>query len=163
GLEKTFTQTEIERLLDRGVLHAEHDQGTGTFRIVQGLTTYLKDANVTYRKIAGMRIHDYLHTQSREAVQRYIGKVGDSRTVKMMTVSVVNRLTQLVRGPLNHNGVLTTGVDSNGNIEPAFKNVLVTFDGLDLITISFEAHPVGEVAYITISATLTPTQISAAA
>ena len=163
GLEKTLTQTEIERLLDRGVLHAEHDQGTGTFRIVQGITTYLKDGNVTYRKIAGMRIHDYLHTQSREAVQRYIGKVGDSRTVKMMSVSVVNRLTQLVRGPLNPNGVLTTGVDSNGNIEPAFKNVVVTFDGLDLITISFEAHPVGEVAYITIQATLTPTQISAAA
>lgn len=163
GLEKTLTQTEIERLLDRGVFHVEYDKGTGTFRIVQGITTYLTDANVIYRKVAGMRIHDYLQTQVRASVANFIGKVADARAIKMMLVATTNRLTQLTRSAVNLNGVLTTGTAADGSPEPAFKNVRVVFDGFDLVGISFEAHPVGEVAYITITASLTPTQIAAAA
>ncbi len=161
GLEKALTQTEIDRLLDRGVLHAEFDPGTGTYRIVQGITTYLKDANVAYRKVAGMRIHDFLQTGGREALKPFIGKIGDKRHTTMARVALVNWLGRQTRSAANRNGVLTEGTQADGSPEPAFKNVSVVFDGLDLLTVSYEAHPVGETAYITIVASLTPTQIAA--
>ncbi len=157
-----MTQTEITRLLDRGVLHSEFVPGDGIFRIVHGITTYLKDANVIFRKLAGMRIHDFLQTQVRASVKAFIGTVADKRGISMMLNAVVNRLTQLIRSGTNLTGVLTTGTDANGNFEPAFKNVQVVFDGFDLVAITFEAHPVGEIAYVTITASLTPTQIAVA-
>lgn len=163
GLERAFTQTEVERLLDRGGLIFEYDRSNGTYRIVQDLTTYLKDGNVIYRKGIGMSIHDYLQKQTRAAVQPFIGKTADKRKTNLILAAVKNRLTQLTRSDTNLNGVLTTGTDAQGNPEPSFKNIRVSFDGFDLVEITYEAHPVGEVAYITIAATLTPTQIVATA
>jgi|GEM_PF-2454252 len=160
GLEKTLTLTEIERLLDRGVTPLESVQEDGVFRIVQDLTTYLVDANVIWRKGFGVDIADYLNGQVRNAVSRFVGKVGDRSTVTSILNAANDRLKQEVRSAKNQNGVLTDGTTDTGGIEPAYKNLQAVFDGFDLVAITYEAHPVGEVAYITITASLTPTKIA---
>jgi hypothetical protein len=163
GLEKILTLTEIEQLLDKGVMPLESVPSDGLFRIVQGITTYLKDANVIWRKVAGVRIADYLNRNIRQAVQHFVGRTADRRTMTTILNAVVTRLRSLTRTETNQVGVLTEGQSVDGLVEPAFKNVKAEFDGFDLVAVSYEAHPVGEVAYITITAGLTPTTIVASA
>lgn len=163
GLEKLLTLTEIEQLLDKGVTPLEVVSSSGVIRIVQGLTTYLKDGNVIYRKVAGIRIADYLNRELRDAVEPFIGRVADKRTVTSILNAAVARLQRLTRTANNQTGVLTAGTDDDGNPTPAFRNVRAEFDGFDLVALTYEAHPVGEVAYITVTAGLTPTRIVATA
>lgn len=161
SLESDLQLTDIESLLNFGVLPVEHVASDGIFRIVQSITTYLVDNNVVWRKLAGVRIADYLNSQVRNAVQPYIGRVADQRTVTSILNTVISTLTKLTRSATNQIGVLTPGNNPDGSPEPAFKNVQAVFDGFELVAISYMAHPVGEVAYITITAGLTPTQIVA--
>ena len=161
GLEKTLTLTEIEQLLDKGVMPLEAVPSDGVFRIVQGITTYLKDANVIWRKVAGVRIADFLNNNIRDAVQHFPGRTADRTLLTSILNAVVTRLRSLTRSATNQVGVLTEGQTADGQVEPAFKNVRAEFDGFDLVAVTYEAHPVGEVAYITITAGLTPTTIVA--
>jgi hypothetical protein len=159
GLEKTLSLTDIESLLNYGVLPFE-PVPTGGFRIVQGLTTYLVDANVVWRKIAGVRIADYLNRELRASVERFVGGVADESTVHSILNAAASKLRQLTRSQINPTGVLTAGVDPDtGAAVPSFRNLTAVFDGFDLVALTYEAHPVGEVAYITVTAGLTPTQI----
>lgn len=159
ALERVLSQTDIESLLNFGVLAVEQVPSQGTFRIVQGITTYLQDNNTTWRKIAGVRIADYLNRTMRDGLDPLVGRVGDKRTVTSILNRAVSVLNKQVRGPANQGGVLTTGTDSAGNFEPAFKNVRAVYDGQELVGLTYEAHPVGEIAFITVTAGLTPTQI----
>lgn len=159
GLETVLSQTDIETLLNFGVLPVEQVPSQGIFRIVQGITTYLADNNTVWRKIAGVRIADFLSRGIRDVLDPFVGRVGDKRTVTSILNRTVSFLRQQTRGPENQGGVLTTGTDQQGNFEPAFKNVRAVYDGQELVAITYEAHPVGEVAYITVTAGLTPTQI----
>lgn len=159
GLEKTLSLTDLESLLLYGVLPFEAVP-TGGFRIVQGLTTYLVDGNVVWRKLAGVRIADYLNRELRASVERFVGGVADESTVLSILNAAASKLRQLTRSRSNPTGVLTAGVNPDtGAAEPAFKNLKAVFDGFDLVAITYEAHPVGEVAYITVTAGLTPTTI----
>ena len=161
GLEKTFTLADITALLNGGVLPLEWVRENGIFRIVQGITTYLQDANVIWRKISGVRIADYLASEVRDACEPFIGRPADQHIVTCLVNAVVTRLRELTITDTNPEGVLIAGVNSDGSAEPAFKNVVAQFDGFDLVAVNFEAHPVGEVAYITASIYLTPTTITA--
>ena len=161
ALEKLLQPTEIDRCLDRGIMALESLPSDGIFRVVQGITTYLSDSNLVYRKVAGMRAADYLIGQVRRAVDRYVGRTADAATVRTIVNATVSMLRRLTRSSTNQTGVLTEGTDDSGNTEPAFKNVKGEFDGADLVAITFEAHLVGEVAYITVVAGLTPTKIQA--
>ena len=163
GLEKILSQTDIETLLNYGVLAVEQVPSLGIFRIVQGITSYLQDNNTVWRKIAGVRIADYLSRTIRDALDPFVGRIGDKRTVTSILNRAVSVLGAQTRGPANQAGVLTTGTDLQGNFEPAFKNVRAVYDGQELVAITYEAHPVGEIAYITVTAGLTPTQIVQAA
>lgn len=159
GMERVLTQSDAETLLRYGVLWAEHAPSQGIHRIVQGITSYLQDENTVWRKIAGVRIADYLNRTIRDALDTFVGRVGDKRTVNSILNRTVSVLQQQTRGQANQAGVLTEGTDSLGNPEPAFKNVRAVYDGQELVAITYEAHPVGEIAYITVTAGLTPTQI----
>jgi len=159
GLETVLSQTDIETLLNYGVLAIEQVPSQGIFRIVQGITTYLQDNNTVWRKIAGIRIADYLSRTIRDALDPYIGRIGDKRTVTSILNRTVSVLGAQTRGPANQAGVLTTGTDLQGNFEPAFKNVRAVYDGQELVSISYECHPVGEISYVTVVAGLTPTMI----
>jgi len=163
GLETVLSQTYIETLLTYGVLPIEQVPSQGVFRIVQGITSYLADDNTVWRKVAGVRIADYLNRSIRDALDPYVGRIGDKRTVTSILNRTVSVLGSLTRGPQNQTGVLTTGTDLSGNPEPAFKNVRAVYDGQELVAITYEAHPVGEIAFITVTAGLTPTQIVQAA
>jgi hypothetical protein len=163
GLEKIFTLTDINALLAGGVLPLEWVRGSGVFRIVQGITTYLKDANVIWRKTSGVRIADYLASEVRDSVEPFVGRPADKHIVTSIVNAAVTRLRQISRTDTNPSGVLIEGVDALGKKEPAFKNVVAVFDGFDLVALTFEAHPVGEVAYITARVNLVPTTITVVA
>ncbi len=164
GLSYDYSTEELEDLLENGVVPVHFDPGRNKYLVTQGITSYTRDANVIYRKVAGMDIADYLSKKIRLRLKRYIGRVGDQLTIKQLLNSVVGALQEEVRGPGNPDGVLTDGIDpATGKPTPAFRNVEVVMNGLDAVAVRFEAHPVGEIAYILATAYLTPVKIVARA
>jgi hypothetical protein len=160
GMEKYLTDTELETLLNQGVCPLRFLKSDGIYEVVQSITTYQKDANVIYRKLSGMRIHDYIRQELRNTSRRFIGQVADVTTIVAIKNAIISKLDSLTRGPQNTSGVLTQTLQ-NGVVTPSYKNLVVNFDGFDWVQISVDVHPVGEVAYITIDATLKPAAISA--
>jgi len=164
GLSYEYTTEDLEDLLENGVVPVHYDPGRNKYVVTQGITSYTRDANVIYRKIAGMDIADYLNKKIRLRLQRFVGQVGDKLTIKQILNAVVGLLQEEVRGPGNPDGVLTDGVDpATGQPTPAFRNVEVVMDGFDAVGVRYEAHPVGEIAYILATAYLTPVRIEARA
>jgi hypothetical protein len=164
GLSYEYTTEDLEDLLENGVVPVHYYPGRNKYVVTQGITSYTRDANVIYRKIAGMDIADYLNKKIRLRLQRFVGRVGDGLTVKQILNAVVGLLQEEVRGPNNPDGVLTDGVDpATGQPTPAFRNVEVVMDGFDAVGVRYEAHPVGEIAYILATAYLTPVRIEARA
>jgi len=164
GLSYQYSTEDLEALLEIGVVPFHYDPVRNRYVITQGVTSYTKDANVIYRKIAGMDVHDYLNKLIRVRLARFIGEVGDQLTIQRILNAVVGMLQAEVRGPQNPDGVLTPGIDPvTGQPTPAFRNVQVVMDGFDLVGVTYEAHPVGEIAYITATAFLTPVKIVATA
>lgn len=164
GLSYDYTTEDLEDLLENGVTPVHFDPARNKYVITQGITSYTRDANVIYRKVAGMDIADYLNKKIRLRLQRYIGRVGDQLTIKQILNSVVGMLQEEVRGPNNPDGVLTDGIDpQTGKPTPAFRNVEVVMDGFDMVGVRYEVHPVGEIAYIMATAFLTPVKIVARA
>lgn len=164
GLSYQYTVDELEDLINSGVVPAHLDPVSGSYVVTQGITSYTKDANVIYRKIAGMDIADYLNRGIRTRLARFIGAVGDQQTVNQIRNAVVSFLSGETRSATNPEGVLTAGMDPlTGQPTPSFRNVEVVMDGFDLVGIRYEAHPVGEIAYITVTAFLTPVKIVATA
>lgn len=159
GLEKYLTNTELETLLNKGVCPLRFVKEDGIYQIVQSITTWQKDANVIYRKLSGMRIHDYLRQEVRNTAKRYIGQVADQMTIVSLRNAIAAKLDLLTRTPQNLQGVLTPATDESGKPTPSWKNLVVTYDGFDWVMISFDAHPVGEIAYITIEAVLKPAKM----
>lgn len=160
GLEKTLTDTEVEQLLGKGVIPLTYVRADGIYHIVQSITTWQKDANVIFRKLSGMRIHDYLRQETRNTAKVFIGRVADATAMLSIKNAVASKLDALTRTAQNSQGVLTPAL-VDGVIGPSYRNLVVTFDGFDWVQVSFEAHPVGEIAYITIDCKLKPAQLSA--
>jgi len=164
GLSYDYATEDLENLLENGVVPVHYDPGRNKYVVTQGITSYTRDANVIYRKIAGMDIADYLNKKIRLRLQRFVGQVGDKLTIKQILNAVVGLLQEEVRGPGNPDGVLTDGIDpATGQPTPAFRNVEVVMDGFDAVGVRYEAHPVGEIAYILATAYLTPVRIEARA
>ncbi len=164
GLSYDYATEDLEDLLENGVVPVHYDAGRNKYVVTQGITSYTRDANVIYRKIAGMDIADYLNKKIRLRLQRFVGQVGDKLTIKQILNAVVGLLQEEVRGPNNPDGVLTDGIDpATGQPTPAFRNVEVIMDGFDVVGVRYEAHPVGEIAYILATAYLTPVRIEARA
>jgi hypothetical protein len=164
GLGYDYTTEDLEDLLENGVVPAHYDPGRNKYVVTQGITSYTRDGNPIYRKIAGMDIVDYLNKKIRLRLQRFVGRVGDQLTIRQILNAVVGLLQEEVRGPGNPDGVLTDGIDpATGQPTPAFRNVEVVMSGLDAVGVRYEAHPVGEIAYITATAYLTPVRIEARA
>ncbi|WP_172955527.1 phage tail sheath subtilisin-like domain-containing protein [Thermus scotoductus] len=159
GLTYRYSQVDLEDFLKEGVVPIAQDPEQGTYIIVQGLTTWRKDTNPMRRKLQGVSIRDYLTRKLRLYTKKFVGAVGDATTVESILNAVETALAEEVRGGRNPEGVLTTGTGPDGEPEPAYKNITAVFDGIELVAVEFEAHPVGEVAYITVTAFLTPTRI----
>ncbi len=159
GMEKTLTDTEVESLLNKGVVPLRYIREDNIYHVVQSITTWQKDANVIFRKLSGMRIHDYLRTETRVTTKKFIGRVADATAMESIKNAMAVKLDALTRTPQNPQGVLTPAL-VDGVLAPSYQNLTVTFDGFDWVTVSFSAHPVGEIAYITIEAKLKPAKLS---
>lgn len=159
-----FATEELEAFLEGGCMPVHLDETTGRYVITQGITSYTRDANVVYRKIAGRDIEFWLNKRLRQGMQRFIGGVGDQMTVNEILLAAVAILDEETRTASNPEGVLTAGIDPRtGAPVPAYENVEVEMDGFDVVAIRYEAHPVGEIAHILGTAYLTPVKIVASA
>jgi len=161
GMEKYLKDAEVEQLLQQGVTPIRYVKEDAIYQIVQSITTWQKDANVIYRKWSGMGIHDYLRQEARNTAKPFIGRVGDMYAMLSIKNAVAAKLDLLTRTPQNPNGVLTKVWDyAKEQVLPAWDNLLVEWDGYDHVNVSFRAHPVGEIAYITIMCTLEPAKMT---
>lgn len=161
--EFEWDEGEIESFLSNGIIPVTVDPDDGLARFEQGLTTYTQDANVMRRKISGLGIKDYLQQKIRVRLKRFVGNVGDETTVTEIVGAVADVLNEESRGANKQSGVLVAGFNPRtGQNEPAWKNIVAVMDGFDLVAVTYEAHPVGEVAYIHADATFTPVRIQAA-
>lgn len=161
GTSYIYTVEELEAMLESGITPVHLEPNTGSYVITQGITSWTRDANVIYRKIAGMDIADYLNRRIRQRLARFIGNVGDELTAVQILQAVIGLLDEETRTATNRDGVLTSGVTADGDPEPAFRDVEVILDGFDIVGIRYLAHPVGEIAYITATAFLEPVRIVA--
>jgi hypothetical protein len=159
GLEySTIVDSDINKLLDGGVTAAYYDQTLRRTVIVQALTTYQGGANVAYRKLQGLRVQMEVHMGFQEVLAPYVGYPLDLTTGMLIQQDCAKFLDQSIRSGANPDGFLTPGI-VNGQSIPAWTNLRVSGDGLDTWAISAELHPVGESAYILVSAKLTPVPI----
>lgn len=159
GLERGFSQSEMERLLRGGVAISAFDHSDQTFRVVQGLTTWQRDANVIWRKLAGIDVHDTLAREMIAALKPFIGTKATKDQVQVIFNAVESKLNTLIATTQNPDGIITPVVDAQGKARPAYENLVVNFDGLEVVAVSFQAHPTLEIDYITISISLQPSQI----
>jgi hypothetical protein len=154
----TITDADIKAVLNAGGTIAYYDQSLRRTVIMQALTTYQGGANVSFRKLQGLRIQDQLRRGFQDALAHYVGYPLDLSTGMLVQQAVAKYLDSEIRSGSNPAGVLTPGL-MNGQSVPAWTNLRVSSDGFDSWTIDVEAHPVGETAYILVNARLTPVAI----
>ncbi len=149
----------IDQLLIGGVTPIAYDPASGAPTIIQAITTYQKDANVSYRKLQGLRIQVGLHKLCQAVLSQFVGAPQDLATGQAIANNVAKALDLRTMSPERPGGLLTQGF-SGGKVTPSWSNLRVVGDGLDSWSIFFEAHPVGETAYIPVQIKLTPVLIS---
>ena len=158
-----WSTEELEELIEAGVMPMAEDGEGGGNVIVQGLTTYTVDANVGSRKLAAVDAVDYLDKRIRARLKPItVGRLLDQTTLNKMRSEVVQVLDSEIRSQRNPNGVLTAGVSELGVPEPAWLNLTVVSDGFDLVGADYDAHLVGEIAYVRVRPRFTPVRVSAA-
>lgn len=159
GLQySTITDSDMNKILEGGGTVAYYDQTLRRTVIVQALTTYQGGANVSYRKLQGLRIQDEIHRGFQAALANFVGYPLDLTTGILIQQACAKFLDKSIRSGSNPSGFLTPGI-VNGQTVPAWTNLTVTGDGIDAWNIDVEAHPVGESAYILVNARLTPVAI----
>ena len=157
-----WSTEELEELIEAGVMPMNEDAEQGGNLIVQGLTTYTVDANVGSRKLAAVDATDYLDQKVRGAITALsIGQNLDQTSVNSVRTAVIKVLNSEIRSQENPNGVLTPGVNDQGVPEPAWLNLQVISDGYDLVGADYDAHLVGEIAYVRVRPRFTPVRIQA--
>lgn len=160
-LSYQYTPADYDSLFTNGFLAVRFDSEANEYRFANNRTSYVADANVIYGKVSGMDIHDTLLKGVRKAASVEVGQVADQSLASRLRSRIVAYLDSQVRGALNPSGVLTPGVGTDGRARPAFENVELVFDGFDAVRVRFEAHPVGEAAYILVEGFLTPVRLVA--
>ena len=128
--------------------------------MLQGITTWQKDANVVYRKSAGMGMHDFLLRELRATCKPFVGRTASATGILAVKSAVETKLNALINSAQNTDGILTPGINGDGTLDPAWKNLTIRFDGFDAIYITVEVHFVGEMAYFLIEADATPAMIT---
>jgi hypothetical protein len=159
GLTKYYNDDELETLLDAGVTPLQFVQEDGIYIIVQAISTYQKDANVTYRSLQGGRIADQVADELSASAKPYIGKAGDVTDIVSLRNALKSKLDLLTRTNQNPDGCLTNTV-IDGKIGPSYENLIINYDGLNWAQCTVDCHPVTEIDYITIEASFIPASIT---
>jgi len=144
GLEYNFKWSDLDRLLEAGVLPLSYDPGHG-YRVEQSISTWLRNDKYNRRELSVGRTVDYVARQVRDRLETdFVGTKGTMTTlisIKNATISVLNACYKL-------------GLLAGNAANPPFKNVQVTLDG-DTAYVEFEASPVIPINYIPITIHLT--------
>jgi hypothetical protein len=161
GLEySNITDAAINGLLQGGVTIAYYDSNLGRTVIMQALTTYQGGANVSFRKLQGLRVQDAINRGFQAALAKYVGYPLDETTGILIKNDCAKFLDSVIYSGSNKNGYLTRGV-VNGAVVDAWDNLTVNGDSTTgAWTINVEAHPVGETDFILVTARLTPVPIN---
>ncbi|MHA0048662.1 phage tail sheath subtilisin-like domain-containing protein [Deinococcus sp. PEB2-67] len=159
GLGYAYNLEDIEELLEAGVMPGHFDTELGYNVITQGVTAYTRDANVILRKASGMDIMHYVQKKIRIRLKRFVGQPGDQSTVRAIKAETEAALREEIRSASNPFGVLTPGVDDDGNPVPAYRNLEAQFDGFDFTAVDVEMSPVGTNEYIGFAASFSPVRI----
>ncbi|GEM48694.1 hypothetical protein [Deinococcus cellulosilyticus] len=161
----SFDIDELEDLLSMGACPAHFNEISGNWVCTQAITTYTASNNAVLTKQQGVDVAFTLSKLVRYRLDSEIGERGNQATVNTILNKVVGVLNEQVSTITNPDGLITPGVNEKGEPEPAYKNVKVIYGagGLDVVGVTYEAHPVGEVAFITVTAYLTPIRIIASA
>lgn len=160
GLEvPTPTDSEISALLIAGVTPITLDVVTGRSKIEQAITTWQGGGNVAYRKLLGLRIQDEIARGFQRILGGFIGYPLDLVTGNLIKLVCAKFLDGSVRTSQNQGGFLTPGFQ-NGAELPAWENLAVVGDGMELWDIAVTVHPVGETDYIRVAVKLAPVQIA---
>ena len=160
GLEySTLTDSQVNQALVAGLTIAAPDPATGRSVIVQGIMAWQGGTNVTYRKEQGLAVNDALLVGFNTVLAEFVGRPFDRITGRLIRNRVASFLDSVTRTGTNPDGFLTPGT-VNGADVPSWTNLLVSGDGMETWSISVEAHPVGETAYIPVLCFLTPVPIT---
>jgi len=160
GLEfPSLTRSQIETLLDGGVLFPAFDNATGRTRIIQALTTF-QSSNPAYRNLQGLTIQHEVARLWIRVLSRYVGAPLDLETGERIKADCAKALDGAIVTGTNPDGFLTQGRLADGTPLPAWEGLQVVGDStLGLWDIEVNAHPVGETDYIRVRTKLTPVPI----
>lgn len=153
------TDTEITNLLIAGVTPITLDVVTGRSKVEQAITTWQGGANVAYRKLLGLRIQDEISRGFQRVLAGFIGDPLDLVTGNLIKLSTAKFLDGSIRTAQNPGGFLTPGFQYGAEL-PAWENLAIVGDGMELWDISVTVHPVGETDYIRVAVKLAPVQIA---
>lgn len=153
------TDAEISNLLIAGVTPITLDAVTGRSKVEQAVTTFQGGANIAYRKLLGLRIQDEISRGFQRILSGFIGFPLDLVTGNLIKFACAKFLDQSVRTSQNPGGFLTPGFRNGAEI-PAWENLTVVGDGMELWDIAVTCHPVGETDYIRVAVKLAPVQIA---
>jgi len=154
GMEKTWSPTDIDELLDAGVAPLEYARNLG-WRICQGRTTYTKDNNVVNVEDSVSAVADYVSKDLRTYLEnRFIGQKATTSSISSIESAVVSKLKDYERS-----GIITGGIDpTTGTPVMAYRNINISFSNRTCI-VTYEISPVEPINYITITAVFKPATI----
>lgn len=156
GLEKDYTQAELDTLEQSGVLSIESVQNRG-LRVVHGQSTWTGSLNPLFREISVRRIADLLALSLKQGMEQFVGEPGSTFTIQAIKAKVEGIMKEA-----EDVGLITDGVDNAGNPQKAFRNVVVKFNSASGICyVEVEASPVTPINYVLVTAHFRATNIVA--
>ena len=156
GLEKTYTDLEIDDLIEHGIVPVEKVKNRG-FRISYGRTTYTYDDISVNVEDSVSRIGDFITVDVRSQLENtFVGIRATKENITAVKVFVTNILKVYEKS-----GLIVGGIDPvTGQAQQAYSAITVEFADRACY-VSFQVSPVEPMNYILITAAFKPNTISA--
>ena len=156
GLDKDFSQSDLDILEQAGVLTVENVPNRG-LRITHGQTTWTGDLNPLFREISVRRIADLISYNLKTDLSAFVGEPGTVFTIQAIKARVESIMVEAEKA-----GLITPGTDNAGNAEPAYRNIRVRFNSASGICyVEVECSPVTPVNFVLCTAHFRATNIVA--
>jgi hypothetical protein len=156
GLDKDFSQADLDILEQAGVLSVENVPNRG-LRVVHGQTTWTGDLNPLFREISVRRIADVISYQLKTDLSAFVGEPGSVFTINAIKARVESIMVEAEKA-----GLITPGVDDAGREQPSYRNIHVKFNSASGICyVEVECSPVTPVNFILCTAHFRATNIVA--
>jgi hypothetical protein len=154
GLDKDFSQSDLDILEQAGVLSVENVPNRG-LRVVHGQTTWTGDLNPLFREISVRRIGDLISYNLKTDLSEFVGEPGSVFTINAIKARVESIMVEAEKASL-----ITPGVDNQGNPQPSYRNIHVKFNSASGICyVEVECSPVTPVNFVLITSHFRATNI----